>query len=227
MGQQASAPKRSSEAEIPLSHVILLPSECTKGFDQGLANCGQSDSTRDDAVSQLHTISDWASSSGTETDGNCNCIAQNARQLSFNDKTKPLERGVIPSFDYRNDARWLPHRQLELLINWLQKKTVVGMQPVVFNPGEAPEDFVQRRNRIISQRCHGAGLWSTRHCKRVLSWRDHPMKPSDPASWASTLYQYRVFDWLVQQRRAHNSNPFVGHSGTRAAAGHVATRWHD
>mmetsp|Transcript_136708 Transcript_136708/g.272669 ORF Transcript_136708/g.272669 Transcript_136708/m.272669 type:complete len:369 (+) Transcript_136708:63-1169(+) len=70
--QQASALKQSSEAEIPLSHIMssfLLPSDCSKGFDQDLVTCGSSDGTTDHGVGQIHTISDLTSLSCAEADG--------------------------------------------------------------------------------------------------------------------------------------------------------------
>jgi len=72
IAQQASALKQSREAEIPLSHIMssfLLPSDCSKGFDQDLVTCGSSDGTTDHGVGQIHTISDLTSLSCTEADG--------------------------------------------------------------------------------------------------------------------------------------------------------------
>eukprot|EP00419_Tripos_fusus_P027648 CAMPEP_0172716088 /NCGR_PEP_ID=MMETSP1074-20121228/67922_1 /TAXON_ID=2916 /ORGANISM="Ceratium fusus, Strain PA161109" /LENGTH=175 /DNA_ID=CAMNT_0013540739 /DNA_START=68 /DNA_END=598 /DNA_ORIENTATION=+ len=70
--QRASKLKQSNEVEIPLSHTVssFLPSSaCVKGSGSDPACCGNSDGTGDHDVGHMHTISDLASSTSTETDG--------------------------------------------------------------------------------------------------------------------------------------------------------------
>ena len=58
-------------------------------------------------------------------------------------------------------------------------------------------------------------------------WRDHLERPRNGHSWAAILLHHRGLDWLMQQRALHHGGLYAGRTGTRIAAGGVATRWHD
>ena len=137
-----------------------------------------------------------------------------------------LNRSVMPVFDYRN-TRWPPHAQLELEIDRLQRKMIAGIIRPRMLADDTPAEFVRRRNRIAAVAAREAGLWSMRHCTRVLDWRAHLERPLNKASWAAILLHYRGFQWLMQQRLQHSGGVLGGRTGTRAASGNVATRWHD
>ena len=102
-----------------------------------------------------------------------------------------------------------------------------GILRIPMLPGETPESYVRRRNRSVSSKCRKIGWWSERHCKRVISWRDHICRPANANSWPAMLYEHKGFIWLLTKRIANNSNALGGRTGTRAAPGHVAPRWHD
>lgn len=121
----------------------------------------------------------------------------------------------------------ITHRQLEIEIDRLQRKMMVILLKCPLLPGECPEAYVLRRNKRVSTLCKEHGLWSVRHHKWVLAWRDHITRPANAKSWPAILYRYRGLDWLVQRRLQMGSNPLAGRTGARSSAGHVATRWHD
>ena len=137
-----------------------------------------------------------------------------------------LDRAVMPVFDYRN-TRWPPHAQLELEIDRLQRKMIAGIIRPRMQVDETPADFVRRRRRIGGVAARKAGLWSARHCTRVLDWRDHLDRPRNEASWAAILLHYRGFQWLMEQRLQHGGSVLRGRTGTRVASGNVANGWHD
>jgi len=61
VAEQANAWKQNSEVGITLHHILssfVPPNRRTKGFDQGGACRGSSDSTMDQDVVHIHTISD-------------------------------------------------------------------------------------------------------------------------------------------------------------------------
>ena len=57
-------------------------------------------------------------------------------------------------------------------------------------------------------------------------WRGREMAPNG-YSWVAILLHHRGLDWLMEQRSLHQGGVFAGRTGTRVAAGFVATRWHD
>ena len=119
------------------------------------------------------------------------------------------------------------HRQLEVEIDALQRKVVLGIQQTRMESGEPLERFLRRRRRVAAAFCQQHGLWSERHCQRILRWRDHLERPRNGHSWAAILLHHRGLDWLMEQRSLHQGGIFAGRTGTRVAAGFVATRWHD
>ena len=155
-----------------------------------------------------------------------NCRASQAARLGVDKKLKMMQRCVVPSSDSRN-MRWPPHVQLSQEIDRLQRKMVASCQREQFTPGEAPADYVRRRNRVATKQCTTMGLWSTRHCERVLAWRDHIRRPANSRSWPAVLQDRRGFQWLLEQRAANNSGLLAGRTGTRVSAGQPAVRWHD
>ena len=93
--------------------------------------------------------------------------------------------------------------------------------------GDTPEKFVRRRNRLSSAEARRMGFWSLRYCKRVVSWRNHLLRPANCGSWASILLHLRGFEWLMARRAQNSGGLLGGRTGTRIASGNVATRWHD
>ena len=87
--------------------------------------------------------------------------------------------------------------------------------------------YARRRNRLVSNKCQQVGLWSTRHCERVIAWRGHICRPANASSWAAILYEHKGFQWLIERRLDQNSDPLAGRTGTRSKPGRVNTRWHD
>ena len=155
-----------------------------------------------------------------------NCGARSARHPGLQTKFALLQRSVVTGFDYRN-TRWPPHRKISSEIDRLQKKMVAGILHIPMSPGESPSDFVKRRGRISSNKCRDLGLWSARHCKRVIAWRDHIQRPANDTAWPARLYQHKGFQWLRERRAERHSSLLAGRTGTRVAPGHVAIRWHD
>ena len=140
-----------------------------------------------------------------------------------------LRRSVVPMMDYRN-TRWPPHHQLSLEIDRLQRKMMAIMFRTPMVSGESAAEYVRRRNRLVGGKCREAGLWSVRHCQRVIFWRDHLLRPQNRDSWAVMLYEHRGFQWLLERRSAYASGRLgvlAGRTGTRLAPGNVVTRWHD
>ena len=116
---------------------------------------------------------------------------------------------------------------MEREIDQLQRKMTAIILSVRMQQHEIPESFARRRNRLIKSTCNTEGLWSKRHCRRIINWRDHILRPANASSWAAALYNYRGADWLMAQRAEHGTSVFGGRTGTRLAPGFVATRWHD
>ena len=115
-------------------------------------------------------------------------------------------------------------------MDWLQRKMMAIIFRAAMGAGEAPDEYIRRRNRLVGARCREAGLWSTRHCKRVVAWHDHLKRPQNHHSWAAVLYEHRGFQWLLERRSIYASGllgVLGGRTGTRVHAGNVATRWHD
>ena len=158
-----------------------------------------------------------------------NCASKNARNFGAHRKQQLLQRSVVPCFDYRN-SRWPPHRQRCLEVDQLQRKMMAIIHRTPMLPGEAPAEYVRRRHILSAKRCKESGLWSVRHCTRVIAWRDHITRPANRHSWAALLLEFRGLQWLAERRSAFSSGLLgilAGRTGTRVAAGNVATRWHD
>lgn len=137
-----------------------------------------------------------------------------------------LQRAVLPCLDFRN-TRWPAHSALSLNMDRVQRQMVASILRPQMLSGESPEVFVRRRNRVSAAEARRMGSWSLRHCKRVLSWRDHLLRPANSRSWAALLYQFRGFEWLLQRRSQNSGGLLAGRTGTRIASGNVSTRWHD
>ena len=137
-----------------------------------------------------------------------------------------LQRAVIPCLDFRN-TRWPAHADLSLKMDTVQRKMIAIILRPQMRAGETPEFFVRRRNRLAAAEARSMGTWSHRHCKRVLSWRDHLLRPANSHSWAAILLNFHGFEWLLQKRSENQGGLLAGRTGTRAASGNVFTRWHD
>ena len=137
-----------------------------------------------------------------------------------------LQRAVSPVLDFRC-TRWPAHADLSDRIDRVQRKMVAGILRPRMVLGESPEQVIRRRNRLATAECRRMGPCSSRHCKRVLRWRDHLERPANSISWASMLLHYRGSEWLMLQRSQHQGGLFGGRTGTRTMSGNVATRWHD
>ena len=114
-----------------------------------------------------------------------------------------LQRAVLPCLDFRN-TRWPAHADLGMKMDKLQRQMVASILRPKMIAGDTPEAFVRRRNRLSSAAARDMGSWSLRHCKRVVSWRNHLLRPANYRSWASILLNFKGFDW-VMSRRAQNS----------------------
>ena len=137
-----------------------------------------------------------------------------------------LQRAVRPCLDFQN-TRWPAHSALSLDMDRVQRQMVASILRPQMLSGESPEVFVRRRNRVSAAEARRMGSWSLRHCKRVLSWRDHLLRPANSRSWAALLYQFRGFEWLLQRRSQNSGGLLAGRTGTRIASGNVSTRCHD
>ena len=112
-------------------------------------------------------------------------------------------------------------------MNRVQRQMIASILRPQMRPDDSPESFVRRRNRLASAEVQRMGSWSMRHCKRVISWRDHLLRPANSRSWAAMLLHFKGFEWLVQKRSQHKGGLLAGRTGTRVTSGNVSTRWHD
>ena len=155
-----------------------------------------------------------------------NCAAKSAKLCNVESRFRLLQRCVVPCLDFRN-TRWPAHQKLSTEQDRLQRKMVACIMGMKMIPGDTPEMFIRKRNRTVTAVCEEQGLWSKRHCKRLIQWRDHISRSRNAHSWPAVLHEYRGFQWLLERRIERGSGPLAGRTGTRAEAGHVATRWHD
>ena len=73
------------------------------------------------------------------------------------------------------------------------------------------------------------GLWSERHCDRVVQWDEHLHRSVNWRTWAAQLQDVRGDDFLQAKRLEHNStSALAGRTGTRLPGlGKVQVRWAD
>ena len=124
-------------------------------------------------------------------------------------------------------SRWPPTAQLETEIDQLQRKMVAMITRVPRLPDETDKKYFQRRGRLVGNTCRASGLWSDRHCLRVLSYHEHMLRDRNGA-WAKELLHTCDAEWLRRRRLAFGSSSvWAGRTETRAQSGHVPRRWHD
>jgi hypothetical protein len=78
-----------------------------------------------------------------------NSGAATAAKLSVKDKMSLLQRSVVPALQHRN-TRWPPNGKTSADIDRLQRKMVASIQRVTRAPGEAPAEYIRRRNRAAT-----------------------------------------------------------------------------
>ena len=154
-----------------------------------------------------------------------NCASKTGRPLSVATRFALLNRSVVPILQHR-DTRWPPCAQRQQDIDTLQRRMISSIVRAKPTAGEPAADFVRRRNRETTRHMNRIGKWSTKHLDRVLAWDSHLRRPRNSSSWAASLLDYKGEDWLRQRRLTH-SRGSGSRTGTRAAPGYVATRWHD
>ena len=135
-------------------------------------------------------------------------------------------QSVRPVMDYRS-TRWPPRRSLHQQIDKVQRQMVAILLRPPPLAGVSVPGFVHIRHRIIAHRCRGEGLWSTRHCKRVVDWKAHLERKPNKWSWPALLLHHKGLHWLQQTRVDNNSLSTGGCTRTRSVPGFVARRWHD
>ena len=155
-----------------------------------------------------------------------NCVSRSRPKLPKCVQFSLLNRAVRLVMDYRS-TRWPPQQSLQKQIDRAQRMMVaILLRPPPLEDETIP-DFVRRRHRIVAQHCRNEGLWSRRHCERVLNWRSHLERDANRWSWPALLLHHRGSQWLQQTRVEHCSLPTGGRTGTRSSPGFVARLWHD
>jgi hypothetical protein len=152
-----------------------------------------------------------------------NCVGQQTRSLSIQQRCKMLNRCVLPILHFRN-TRWPWTHSLAEAQQKLQRKMLAHFLHVERWPEEPFEVFNQRRYRIAGQFARQCGDWGNGHAERVCTWADHLQRPRNSQSLAAMLFSWHTPDWLQDRR----DDPAIGghaRPGTRASSGPVCARW--
>jgi hypothetical protein len=152
-----------------------------------------------------------------------NCVGQQTRGLSVQQRCKMMNRCVRPVLFFRN-TRWPFTISLADAQRKLQRKMLVQFLQVERWPEEPLDTYSQRRFRAAATLAKQHGDWGVEHAKRVCTWSDHLERARNHSSLASLLYRWHNAQWLEERRL----NPDVGgplRPGTRSQSGFVCARW--
>ena len=152
-----------------------------------------------------------------------NCVGQQTRGLTIQQRCRMLDRCVLPILAFRN-TRWPWTESLADAQNKLQRRMVSQFLSVERWPCEPLEVFHRRRLRAAATLAKQQGDWGTLHARRVTEWAAHLGRPRNHESLASMFFRWHGADWLEGRRR----DPDVGgpsRPGTRIASGFLCARW--
>lgn len=127
----------------------------------------------------------------------------------------------------RHCTRWPPRAQLESEVDRVQRHMIRIVTADRLREGEDPAQYAKRTARQAGRVASRSGLWSERHCTRVVAWSEHLERERNQPSWASVLYRWRGEEFLMQKRASQGARATAGRTAMRAAAGHVHMRGHD
>ena len=158
--------------------------------------------------------------------------SRDAVHVSVGSKLAILRRAVLPQVSFRC-SRWPPQKQIAKELDKMQQNMTASIVRLPQIAGEDAPEYVRRRGRAARKLCRDAGSWSSHWFSRVRNWDDHLARERNQHTWAARLQNYHGKQWLIDRRIAlapassASVSIFAGRTGTRAAPGHVFTRWHD
>ena len=148
-----------------------------------------------------------------------NAAHRSLRHAQLHRKLKLIDRCCRPQFDFRN-TRWPPTKQQCLREDGLQRKMIAILQRYRPHDSEPLDDFFARRRSLANAAAKQSGLWSTRHIRRCLGWRDHLKRARNCHSWPAALLEHESADWLATLRVLTGRG-----TGTRLGPGAPRARW--
>ena len=148
-----------------------------------------------------------------------NAGAKNFRKAPVKLKLALVDRVCWAPIAYRC-SRWSPNCEQLAAADRLQSKLTAACLLLRMLPGEAPGDYVKRRNSQTS-RITRERKWTKKWCSRVIRWDAHTHRANCPNQWSTKLVRYHDDDWLLARRLLGRH----GRPGTRLAPGHPTTRW--
>ena len=119
-------------------------------------------------------------------------------------------------------SRWPWQKAYADRLDSLQRHIIGCIKPLRMDTGEDFDAYARRRRTHCERTALIWGKWSSLWASDVIKWDEHISRGNVPASWGLPLRQWHDSRWIQEQRLAHH-----GRTGTRAAAGHPATRWQD
>ena len=155
-----------------------------------------------------------------------NCCRPAVKKCGLRSKMRLLSRTVVPLVDFRS-SRWPWSTNICRSQDALQKRMVSIILGIRKDDLESIEGFVSRRGRISAEHARRAGLWSSRHRDRVLSWHAHVLREANSASPAAQIYKYKNVAWLRARRLAVDSPASSSGRLMLRRLTHVNMRWEE
>ena len=152
------------------------------------------------------------------------CGGARAKIVRASTRVAIVERVCQPIVDFHSTA-WPCGSGIQKELARTQRCLLALALRVRREPDEEPAVFVRRRGRSVAALVRPDSSWDVRHTQRVLDWNGHLER--HPHTWAGQLLHHRAAVWLRAQRAARGSCLLAGRTGSRIAAEHVHTRWHD
>ena len=147
------------------------------------------------------------------------------RQASERAKLRFLKSCVLAIAAYRF-PRWPFQVVYASCLNRLQRKLLA----ITFNirplPGEAWDDYTQRRRTQTQSLAQRSGLWSKAWATSLATWDAHLQRAHDKQAWTPKVLGWRDSAWLSLQRLL-SSHGIESRLGTRVVQGRPKPRWQE